>query len=93
MTTCKDCRWASVIPSDLKHLTCRGAPPQILLVPARGPNGQPSMSMQLMNPGVSIDNPICSLFKEKPVVTLTEKPWQRKPLDNSAAEAVELAGG
>lgn len=59
--TCKDCRWA-VADSPIVGAarTCRGAPPQIVLVP--GPRGP---EIKQIWPGVGIDHPICGAFAKK----------------------------
>jgi len=69
--TCKDCRWAVLEnKADLRSRTCRGGPPQIVMMPAKGPMGQMGMAMQQMWPAVNLDHPICGAFQKKSVLQI-----------------------
>lgn len=82
---CKHCMWAHFMPQDMQQRTCRGAPPQVMAMPVKGPNGQVGMNVQNMWPAVPVDHPICGAFRRSQATIMAEE--EKQPLDKLKAEA------
>ena len=82
---CKNCMWAHFMPENMQMRTCRGGPPQVLAMPAKGPNGQVGIQMQQVWPSVPVDHPICGAFRRSSATIMAET--ESLPLDNLKAEA------
>lgn len=64
MDKCGDCIHARVVPDNLQHRICRGAPPQVIATPLQ--NG--SMQIRHMFPTVLATDETCGQFKYKNVI-------------------------
>ena len=67
MNTCMTCQFATVVPKDFSKRTCRGAPPQLVVVPT--PQGP---AIQTMFPNVEVNQPACGTYKLK-LMTIDKK--------------------
>ena len=62
---CGQCTYASMLPKDFLKRGCRGAPPQIVVLPTpQGPQ------MQMMYPIVLATDEACGAFKQKVAPTI-----------------------
>ena len=83
---CRNCMWAHFMPENMQMRTCRGAPPQVVMVPAKGPGGQVGMAPQNVWPAVPVDHPICGAFRRS--LATIDAEISPLPLDMLKAEAV-----
>ena len=79
MKTCNDCDHARFVAGNLKARLCRGAPPQVVLIPAPPPNRE--HQIQYLFPMVEPATEACGMFKPRPNVfdIRTGKPLQFNP--------------
>jgi hypothetical protein len=60
MNTCGNCANGAFIMQDVTKRTCRGGPPQLVVVPSpKGP------AIQTMFPNVEASQPACGAWKDK----------------------------
>jgi hypothetical protein len=59
--TCGSCRFGLAIKENLLQVSCHGAPPQIVVVPAPGGYG-----ISLQYPNLERATPACGLWQAKP---------------------------
>lgn len=57
---CGNCQWAGIMPEDVTQRICRGAPPQVVVLP-----NQKGLQLSYQWPVVKSNGPICSMFKLK----------------------------
>lgn len=86
---CRNCMWAHFMPENMQTRTCRGRPPQILMMPVKTPSGGMGMQPQNMWPAVSVDHPICGAFRRSEATIAAEQ--ETKPLDTLKAVVLEPA--
>ena len=71
MKTCGECAHARLVPNDidLTHRTCRGGPPQIVVLPGTAAN---QLRLVPMYPNITVNDEACGAFKPKPALIQKE---------------------
>lgn len=62
---CANCKWADPLKEDLTKRVCRGAPPQIVVLPMPG-----GLQIKHHWPMVESKGPICGMYKKKTLDTI-----------------------
>jgi hypothetical protein len=69
MQTCGQCAHGKLLKDNLQQRVCKGAPPQLVLIP--GPGG--SVQMIPAFPNVGVNDEACGAFKPREFITVTQQ--------------------
>lgn len=84
MTTCGTCQHGKLVVQDMTKRDCKGAPPQLVVLPAKG-----GVSVQIMYPRINASDEACGAYKAKQVAqVLNSENW---PVDKDPIRGGELS--